>query len=242
MRIAPAIPLPPTSNVTTSGSIGAARADRGHAVAAAADPGPRPSPTGSARPVVSRSGSPPVQRDPPQLVGAVDWRREQHRRAVRGGDEPRALAERDVAVHRGVGLELARGEQVCPAARGRVRAVGREPPDAGPVAAARRSGRPARIAAPSGVHVGRPKTASPPSAIAVTVARGDVHDPDRAPLLEVRVPAPVRRERDPRPVRRPGGMPSGVGPATSGRASPVSTSTSQRCWSLSSMKPVPLYW
>ena len=147
-----------------------------------------------------------VQRDPPQLVRAVDRRREQDGPAIRRRDEPRPLAQRHVAVHRRVRLELAPGQQVRPAARRRVRAVGREPPDPGPVAdprplvAERQDRRP----------VARPRRVEEDRIAAVRderdLARRDLHDPDRPPLLEVRVPAPVRGERDPGAVRRPGGM------------------------------------
>ena len=64
----------------------------------------------------------------------------------------------------------------------------------------------ARIALPSRVHVGSTKIESAAVRDEADVPGRHVHRVDPEPGREVRVPAAVRRERDARPVRRPGGV------------------------------------
>ncbi len=148
----------------------------------------------------------PVERHPPQLEAAIHRRREQERRAVGGRDDVRTLAQRHVAVERGIRLQLARREEVRAATPARVRPVCREPPDPAPVAHARepvaeRDDR-AAVAGPHGPHEGGVRAARDRR----DRAARDIHGEHRRTLVEVRVGAPVGREGDPGAVRAPRGL------------------------------------
>ena len=148
---------------------------------------------------------PAGQRHPPQLEAPIDRGGEQHRPAVRGHPDQGSLAQGHVAVHRRVRLQLARGQQVRPATLARVGPIRREPPDPGPVPAPREP-LPDR-------HDRRPVPGPGRRAEARVVAGGrgrqgtclHVHDEQHRAVGEIRVPVPVRRERDASPVGGPGG-------------------------------------
>jgi hypothetical protein len=120
--------------------------------------------------------------------------------AVGGHGDPGLLADRHVAVHPGIGLELAAREEVRALPGARVRTVGRKAPDPGsvgcpgiPVAEGddrRAVGRPGRVPedAVTGDHGGQR-------------AARDLDHVDAGPRGEVRITVAVRRERDPRAVR-----------------------------------------
>ena len=155
--------------------------------------------------MVRRSGEdPPAERHAPRLDAALDRSREQDVLPIGRDGEPRSFTQRDVAVHPGIGLELARREQVLAAAPAGIRAVGGEPPDPGPVLATREPVAERDERRP----VGQP-CRLPEQRVAATGDGGDgpgddVDRIDPRSGLDVRVPAAVGRERDPGPVGRPG--------------------------------------
>ena len=184
----------------------AGRADRDHDVALAPR-GRAGVPAGEVVAVRREALGPPAagDRHAPQLHRAVDGCREQDVRPVRGGRDGRLAADRHVAVHRGVRLELAAGEEVRAAARARVGAVRGEAPDARPVAGPREAVAEGEdrgaVAGPGGVREGGVGAAGDRRHF----ARRNVHDVDPGPPVEIGVRPPVRGKGDPRPVRRPGG-------------------------------------
>ena len=206
MRGGAAGPLAGTSRTTTSGK--AVPAER---IAATTSPLPLGGragvPAGEVVAVRGEALGPAAagDRHAPQLHRAVHGCREQDVRPVRGGRDGRLAADRHVAVHRGVRLELAAGEEVRAAARARVGAVRGEAPDPRPVAGPREAVAEGEdrgaVAGPGGVREGGVGAAGDRRHL----ARRNVHDVDPGPPVEIVVRPPVRGKRDPRPVRRPGG-------------------------------------
>ena len=183
---------------------------------------PRPPPTTlltrdrvPARDVVATPGQslqPAVaDRDPPQLVGAVDRRAEEEPAPAPRCDELGRLAAGHVAGHRGTRHEIVPGGQVPPALRGRIGPVRGEQPD---VVATPRPARHPMSEGGDRPSVGQPRRRREHRS---RPARDRRHDPgldvDDVDVLaaraEVRVASPVRAERDPsgrratRPARGP---------------------------------------
>ena len=153
-----------------------------------------------------------VEPHPPQLVRAVDRRREQDRLAVRGRDDARALGQRHVAVEGRVGLQAALGEQVRATTRAGVGAVRREGPDPDPVVAAREplAGDEDRGAVPRPGGPGEQRVGAADDR--GHLARRDVHDEHRRATVEVRLRPAVGGERDAGAVGAPGGLALGRRP------------------------------
>ena len=145
-----------------------------------------------------------LDRDPPQLVGAVPRREERQPAAVGRRDQPRPFARRDVAVHRRARHDVVPVGQVRAAAGRRLGAVGGEEPDVVAVAvggdpsAERRDRR--AVGQPRRDEERRLRAAGDAGAD----AGRDVDDDDVRPELEVVVAIELRREGDARAIGRPG--------------------------------------
>ena len=186
------------------GEGGAGRADRDHDVALAL----RGRPGVPAGEVVAVRGealglAAAGDRHAPQLHRAVDRCREQDVGPVRGRRDGRLAADRHVAVHRGIRLELAAGQEVRAATCARVGAVRGEAPDARPVAGSReplaQGEDRGAVTGPGRVRERRVGAAGDRRQL----ARRHVHDEDPGPPVEVRVATPVRGKGDPCAIRGP---------------------------------------
>ena len=204
VRGALAAPLAGTSRTITSGKAVAAERIADHDVALALR-GRTGVPAGEVVAVRRESLGLAAtgDRHAPQLHRAVDRGREQDVDPVRGGRDGRLAADRHVAVHRGIRLELAAGQEVRAATGAGIGAVRGEAPDARPVAGSReplaQGEDRGAITGPGGVREGRVGTTGDRG----HVARRHVHDVDPGPPAEVRVATPVRGEGDPGAIRGP---------------------------------------
>ena len=143
--------------------------------------------------------------DPPQLVGAIDRGREGEPAAALRGDQPRALAPRQVAAHPGAGHQVVRRGDVPATGRRGVRSVRCEQPDVVP--ASRTALHPMPERRDRGA-VGKPGRGGEHRAGTAGHGRDrlrvDVDDVDVQPFRnEIRVPPAVRGEGDASSVGRP---------------------------------------